>query len=642
VLRATSELIGGPRDPRGLKEITNQVVGFTKATYVELYPLDSYYVVEKTDGVRGLLVTGQRPYVITSERVIELKPTGAAAGSVVVDVELVEIDGVVNYFAFDVLVYDRVTTSDPFEKRLGALEAAAGAVANAVAAPTHAKKYHKFSREAVKAVYTAKYPYEIDGLILVKPGDNYANTLSYKWKPAEHNTIDFLVIKSPITGLKPYLAREGKTLYILMVGINARMQANLGIRSIPQITASLEARGIGQSEYRPIHFCPSFNPYAHIYYGPEGLDGKIVELLLEGVEPCDNMGCVYVPMWKFVRERTDRSAEKQYWGNDFRVAEINYLNYVDPFTIDDLTSPPTGYFTKTSPAEYTSAHKYKRFVTSMLMKKYFSGAKWIIDEAAGRGGDLHRYAELGVAAGLFIEIDQTALAELVRRKFEAMKSRGKGKYPSAHPMVIHTMCADLKTEYEQLIIRAVSYGIGLGEADGIMCNFAFHYLCGSFAPIKNILSFNSAMLRVGGMFVFTVLDGARVFAALSGREMVEWHEGDRRKYAIEKRYRGTKLENAGQTIAVLLPFADSFVEEPLCNVEYVVEVAKKTGFELVESHPMGHMLDEFSHILKKDPRMAALTPVDLEYIALHQYVVLRKIKTISGGRIKALKDKKIR
>jgi hypothetical protein len=41
--------------------------------------------------------------------------------------------------------------------------------------------------------------------------------------------------------------------------------------------------------------------------------------------------------------------------------------------------------------------------------------------AAGRGADLHRYSEVGVRKLFCADIDQSAIAELIRRRYELSK-----------------------------------------------------------------------------------------------------------------------------------------------------------------------------------------------------------------------------
>src|SRR6185437_3119630 len=97
-------------------------------------------------------------------------------------------------------------------------------------------------------------------------------------------------------------------------------------------------------------------------------------------------------------------------------------------------------------------------------------------------------------------------------------------------------------------------GVTLGTIDGVVCNFALHYMCDSLANLRNLLYLNARLLKMGGSFVFTVMDGKRVFALLQGLRIgQQWQSGDDQddaapKYAIKKLYSGDTMTQVGQTI----------------------------------------------------------------------------------------------
>ena len=124
------------------------------------------------------------------------------------------------------------------------------------------------------------------------------------------------------------------------------------------------------------------------------------------------------------------------------MAELTYSNYVDPFELEDLWKPRGGYFAAAVDQAHFAPNKYKRFVISNLLKDAYSGANWVVDLAAGRGADLPRYQQIGVKNGLFIDIDPSAIAELIRRRFETPRAKkiiGSGQtapvYDRVHDVV---------------------------------------------------------------------------------------------------------------------------------------------------------------------------------------------------------------
>ncbi|QYB17642.1 putative mRNA-capping enzyme [Pacmanvirus S19] len=660
-----------------LKQLGNQAIALSKNTYVnDVFPPDQYFATDKADGKRAIIsVNGNRCRILMSDGMMEfIQGEQFIPGEITIaDAELIYDSQLVKpkktdkftLYVFDVMVYknDNVSKSGFAVRATHLVDASKliDALVNLEGNHAQSKNYVRLDKDnlenGLREVWENDFPYIVDGLIITEPDEPYMTTKNYKWKPYERNTIDFLAVKCPqkLLGIKPYDVIKGKDLYILFVGINHQMREKLGLGFIPQYHLLFPKNDSG---YYPIQFTPSANPLAYIYYHDSKL-GDIDRQIIELARDKDNT------TWLFHQVRTDRKLEKNYFGNDFRIAELTFLNYIDPFNFEDLWKPSGSYFTKTAGDIYMASNKFKRFIISILLKDNLSGTKWVIDEAAGRGGDLHRYQEIGVENALFIDIDPTAIAELIRRKFAffAVKKRhvrnwmqnGKqggdldGKttkvvtaYDRVHDieydklivkdmksLTVHTLVADLKAPASDLIAHTFQFGLNVGIVDGVVCNFALHYMCDTIEHIRNLLIFNAKMLKIGGLFIFTVMDGKAVFELLkplSQGQQWEVRENEVIKYAIKKDYASDKLSQTGQMISVLLPFSDEMYQEPLCNVDTVISEASKLGFEVELNSSMGTMFDRFA---KADRALSdRLTADDKEYISLHRYVSLRKIRDI--------------
>src|SRR5690606_29214919 len=159
------------------------------------------------------------------------------------------------------------------------------------------------------------------------------------------------------------------------------------------------------------------------------------------------------------------------------------------------------------------------------------------------------------------DIDTAAIADLIRRKFAyfAAKKSGENKWYSdqsdaagplrGRSMTVHTMVADLRAPPEALAAQIDKYGAPAGGVDGIVCNFAFHYMCDTIEHMRGLLTLNAGLLKKGGLFMLTVLDGAAVFDLLKDYKHGEtWslEEGGVVKYAITKKYTASAITAAGQ------------------------------------------------------------------------------------------------
>ncbi len=691
-----------------LKQLGNQVIAINKTSYyAELFPPVGMYLTPKLDGERVIVsVRGGRARVMKSDSFEEILPTKSSAKSdlknsskqdssstndpaevvhpaTIVDGEL--LDGTVHIF--DVIAVSGENISRlTFEQRYEKAESAAEIVSEYIPAVVKPVRVIVEPHKDIKAVWDAaggdsavelsmakddntkstkskdtKSVKPVDGLIFIRPGSNYKETQNYKWKPYRLNTIDFLVIDCPakLRGIAPYISKA-KNLYLLLVGINKPLYDKLGLERLPYLPQ--------YSGYFPVQFSPSMNPLAYIWHSDlPDLNMKIVELARND----DNTE------WVFNKVREDRKIEENYFGNDFKIAELTYANYVDRFELSDLWKP-TSYFTKNASDIYLAGNKLRRYCIHVLLKNNLVNANRIIDAAAGRGADIGRYQQIGVANALFIDIDASAIAELVRRKFTTDKRpprinrrdqdgahggrqaydgnemtsqvdrflttpsqvdrfrgavndtriRGGSIRPTVEKrsMVVHTLVADLKTKNDELIAATYQYGYSPNTVDGVVCNFALHYMCDTIDNLRNMLIFVSKMLKVGGVFIFTVMDGAAVFELLRGMETgQQWEVRENViKYAIKKEFVGDKLTPAGQMISVKLPFSDEMYKEPLCNVDVVIAEAKKLKLELEVNSSMTEYLEGFTRV---NASLAdRLTPDDKKYISLHRGVTMRRVK----------------
>ena len=691
-----------------LKQLANQVIALSKNTYYsDVFPPIGYYLTEKADGLRCIVhVRGSLCRILLSDKMIEIGSISSAADqspntpavSTVVDCELIGMkdgkDLSIHIFDCMVLKGENITQRG-FEERVTHL-AEAAAIIDAViskqssspgaqATPTfhvHPKKFVCITKDNIKdafsTVWNTKHPYTIDGEILTEPGQTYSQTKNYKWKPYERTTIDFLAMKCPKMGVAPYLKKEGYELYLLFVGINHNMREKLGLGLLPFYRDIFPPTD--NSSYYPIQFAPSANPLAYLYYHPVGAatqpnnvatqpnnvatQGSLHRKIIELGRDADNLE------WVFHIVREDRKMESNYFGNDYKIAELTYLNYIDPFPIENLSMESMGYFTKSSSDTadiYSAPNKYKRFVISIVLKDTISNAKWIIDEASGRGADLHRYQKIGVENAIFIDIDPIGITELVRRKFEffAIKQRNRRErhgrhgaaenggnddptkthlvtaYDKVHgveydrlitkdvkSLTIHTIVADLKTPADEMIMKTYPFGVNPGMVDGIICNFALHYMCDSQENLRNLLAFNNKMLRPQGVFMFTVMNGRKIFDLLKKENVPvggQWEvrESGLPKYAIRRKYTGDTFANVGQMISVLLSFNNQMLDEPLCSIENVIETAESMGFSLERNESLDVYLEQFKHADRG--LYERLTKDDLHYINLHHFITLRKI-----------------
>jgi SAM-dependent methyltransferase len=645
---------------RRIKQLLPQVQSLSKNTYyANIYPADGYYATVKADGQRGLLsINGNRVRLLLNQEMREWMngETYAPGDIYIADCELVESSSrpdaltpsTATLWVFDCMVVrdERMISNiaDRISRIPEVCKVASGILGDALLCKP--KPYVVINAKTAKAqfteLWTSPAEYSRDGIVMTPPTGDYYSTISYKWKPFEQNSIDCLAMKCPVElmGIKPYIEQPGMTLYFLFVGIDHKVRTSLGLGLV---------RGYNKffpeppGRYYPVQLSLSAAPYAYLYYDPQPTrHGKIIELTRRRGNIGQGLGD-----WEFNRVREDREMSAVDFGNDYRIAEITFSNYIDIFELNDLWAKSTGYFSDVVTPIYSAPNKFKRLVIKMILRKIVSNARWVVDLASGRGADLFWYREFGVRNVLFTDIDAGALSELTRRKFEIAswdnrKSGGASesvvtRYDrlrdveyekiitrDSESMTIHTLVVDLKTPVDEFVDMTIPFGVNAGLVDCVVCNFALHYMCDTLSNLKNILNIVSRLLKVGGIFMFTVMDGKIVYDLLNTTPTWTSMEGDIVKYQIKQEYRNGPMTAVGQLIKVKLPFSAELYSEPLCNIDTVITEGKKLGLNLEVRESFRTYLGEFE---KNKPQFHnQLTPADIEYAAMHAYVTMRKIK----------------
>lgn len=306
------------------------------------------------------------------------------------------------------------------------------------------------------------FEYETDGLIFTPsnlgaglngPKDNVKNTKttwehSFKWKPIEFNTIDFLVsTKKTETGVDyvgnvfqqgtemsvPGPLMQYKTL-ILRVGFDERKHGYINpCQDIIDDNIPDFADRDDETGYRPMQFFPT-SPY-----DPEA---GLCNMLLQG--PVDNRvlltedGEVFgddtivefryemdkEKGWRWVplRVRYDKTAEYlangRNYGNAYHVANSNWNSIHNPITEnmittgndipDDLIDDDVYYNNSTAGNSFTRGLRdfHNLFVKKLLITKTSKRGGTIIDMAAGKGGDLPKWIAAKASFVLGIDVSK--------------------------------------------------------------------------------------------------------------------------------------------------------------------------------------------------------------------------------------------
>lgn len=614
----------------GMKSLGNQVIELDKNKYLKevAQNIQDYYITDKVDGKRAIVYLSDKLYILTDTLTVQERPDKSDE-IFIFDAELYDQGPQPIIYVFDVMVWESESQiNQPFEKRLALFDKAKQFGLQLKPFVRLSEKYTAQIKQFKEKQKSA--PYETDGLILTPYNGKYNDMTVYKYKPIEKLTIDFLIKKCPDKLLGTHVENiPNMHAYLLFCGISRQVYLKLKmkvIRYYDLIFQSIDQHNLPQ--YFPIQFEPADNRKACIFYSKQDdLDSQVGEFKrskesikqgLPGNAP------ISYNHFELLRLRTDRLVEVQrgnYFGNNYKIAETTWFSYYDPLVIED-TEISAGYFAVHDNPLQKASRSFNSYVKSVTLENY-KDIDTVCDLACGKGQDLFRYGNSGLAHLYGAEIDATAISEFIQRKHEFSNDR-QHKH-----MSINACLADLTDNPEVNLSKFISMGL---PADGfklVICNFAFHYFLGSNGSLRHLIGLLDKILAPGGRFLFTAFDGASIIRLLNENDL-NWtvKVGDQTQYSIKvDNAKKILLEEIGQAIDVWLPFSSGYYREYLVNIDYVaIEFAKK-GFSLEINEGFGEHLDAFN---KDNYKVAQqLTKEDKEYVSLyHTYVFYKRNKKI--------------
>lgn len=624
------------RQKKGIRDLYNRVWELNRASYYrDVYPnIRKYFLLHKADGIRSILIIEGNKLFSLDGLLTTFELKSSHDKPTIIDSEFV--NG--KFYAFDVIVFNGENVSKkPSSQRIAYIPKIVG-MAEGHVAPKKIQPLSDNYRSEITEMYESSknLPYGVDGLIFTPLDDTYANMKSWKWKPLEHMSIDFLVKKPPdkLLGISPYETRPDHTILFLFCGISKILYDKLRLTPV----SGYKKMFPHQNMYRnfPIQFSPSDEPFAYIYYHPNDSELKI-ENITDNVCEFRRIDLDVMPKWDIMKIRTDRKTELDrgnYFGNGFYIAEYTWQNYQNPLKLEDLIISSSefmdmGYFREEKAAKYKPVAGFNSFVKCQLLSK-FRGSDWLVDLAAGKGQDMFRVSDAKISNALFLDNDPQALSELVSRKHDFQ--RGIKKLNTR----IYTKLANLTTDYNKIIKFLKQIGIPTGTIDVSMCNFAIHYFMGTPDNVRNVIKLVYSLLKPGGHFFFTAFNGEKIFELLGDKQVWNSRDDTVLKYSIKKLYTSEMMSDTGQRIDVLLPFSGGrYYTEFLVNFKYLINEFESNNFVLEKTGDFHGFLPLFK---KESNLYEKLSDHDIEFLSLYKYGMVRKKMTPRGRRLIELKQ----
>lgn len=581
VIVGNRDLVETFKDPtNGIKKLANQVIMLTKRFYFdEIYPPEKYYVAPKLDGIHCLGYVEGSKCVVLNTTYMEFNNINTTADLCIFDGEWIEESQTL--FIFDCMQYEgKPLHKEYFETRLKYLPEVAKLLKKFIK-KVEVQDYNRINgnlEDLVAKIRAKKRAFNIDGLIFTEPNENYKNTKNYKFKDTKDNTIDFLALRliPKYLNMHPFVERKNYDIYLLFNGISSRMFNNINKKQLSFYKEIIKSANLTPSyEYFPTHFESSANPLSYVYYHDPTLgdiDGKIVELS-------------YDKEWVFSRVRIDREVSNSYFGNDFRIAELTYVNYIDEFTVDCLWDRPNKYVVSLVDSVYKQYMRYKTNAIGTLMKRYLKDVNLVLDISPQ---DISSIINAGASNVIFIDKDPKNIADIIIGKFK--------QHSKTH---IAAKLADFGKKLD------LDY-----KANVVTCTNIQEFCDGN---VLNLFANVKANLMIGGYFICVFIEGENIFDDIK-QTTLEFKENDTSKYIINGLFKSTVITGVSQKIKVT---DNKEHDEFLVSRKNLIDTAKLNKFNCILNDALIKFANEDNF---------NLTEADREFLQIYRVLIFQMKK----------------
>ena len=465
------------------------------------------------------------------------------------------------------------------------------------------------------------YEYHTDGLIFTpnsygvgmtrhdKTLHNLEKTweLSFKWKPSEENTIDFLVEFEDTDLVKPggvdILTYKRVNLYVGFSYADITANPSYSIFQGYEVDHP-KARNILFKPVDPLrnaHISNITSTNGKIYTLKNEIleSGMIVEFKYDMNRPEDEN-------WIPLRVRWDKMVSRR--PNAFTTAVSNWKTIHHPITEQMLGEPvevkEQYYSEKDITKERSGLRKFHNNVKRELLK-IIKENDLVIDFAIGLGGDLGKFKKASFVLG--IDIDENNIMSNKDGVCKRYLSLWKDGYKTRGLFVQGDSSRQIKNgdgiirEYDKAVVRSVfgldpkrniakgvndHYAVAKNGFNVSSIQFAVHYMFKNITTLTQFLQNLADCTALNGYFVGTCYDGQTVFEKLKGKSFIEFESDGSPLCRITKRYKEeTVYMNQtclGYSINVLQNEIGVEHEEWLVFFPYFELIMKEYGFKLIE------------------------------------------------------------
>jgi ribA/ribD-fused uncharacterized protein len=501
--------------------------------------------------------------------------------------------------------------------------------------------------DAINTILTTNFEYETDGLIFTPRSSTVAPAEDrdkrtwlrvYKWKPADQNTIDFLLRILPDESLDPLTGDKVKKgeLYVSktagkdIVYPRETMTGEYVPRKLPE-----DLQKLSEVNTRvPAIFQPSNPRDPDAYKIMVPLDEKNMPMDSQKNRVEDNtiVECAFdteTRRWTILRTRYDKTYQYRVlrepnYGNAIHVADDIWTSMHVPVTeqmIKTFVSEPVAeiydddaYYRddmKKSSRTFEEIRKFHNSVKNDLFKDNVKEGDTLLELACGRGGDMLKWKKYKPSKVVGLDFSlanitsptQGAAVRYIKEKQENPREfippvlYVQGDM-TAYPLFNQEdKYMKILTGEENGTTNYLSKFEGLDSFDTVSCQFALHYACESEESFRN---FAKNIQKYGkGIFFGTCSDGQSVYSLLVGKKAHIFGSKNQiiGEYSKEYMDKDSWTEEFGMPVKVTLETFDKPAVEYLVPFAKVTQIMSEYGFELVESKLFSEVYSSQSRIV---------------------------------------------
>jgi len=531
--------------------------------------------------------------------------------------------------------------------------------------------------------------YYVDGLIFTpinlnvgskKEGDDSSLTGTWnkvlKWKPVEDNTIDFLINFVRDTDLNGEIYKYCK----LYVGYNQ----DLEIDPLKILKHEFEDNIYAKKEFGEVYL--KYNSNRHLVTNDDDVisDNMIVEFAYDN--DTDNEFLKWVP-YRIRHDKTElykMTNKISGTANDFSTAQNVWNTIQNPVTYDIITGVEkvdNSMVVKNSDdndvyyarevarnesllKEMNSFHNY--YVKNLYLYNRFRGKKSLFEIACGKAGDIHKWSKANYKLCIGSDISKDNIYNVKdgawKRYIQGVK---KGSIDiDKQKMIFLTL--DGSKEWNKQYLNSIDdeksqrfakilFGL-INKSDFekdeasllkfynkinkkfnlVSCQFAIHYMFENDTTLDNIVKNIDMVLKEGGYFFGTCLDGYLVNEKLKNTNEIKGEIDGKLAWSIQKNYDNysTKpLENVGKKIKVYIQTINQILDEYLVDYELLKYKLGQFNIRPVEGDDLGELKlksasgsfeDIYNEFISNKKNKIEMNDLQKEYSFLNRFFIFKK------------------